>query len=1091
MPNVRRKPVLSFKSRCRWERCPVQLAHTDLPDFRALFEAAPGLYLVLSPSFTIVGASDSYLRATLTKREDILQRGLFEVFPDNPDDLTANGTSNLRASLDRVLRDGLPDTMAVQKYDIRRPEAAGGGFEERYWSPVNSPVFGLDRKISYVIHRVEDVTELVRLKQNGAPLSLDSDRDSDNTETMETDVLLRGQEIQEANRVLRAANEQLTTAGELELRALFDFMPQLGWTAQPDGFIDFYNRRWYEYTGTTYEQMQGWGWKTVHDPEMLPAVLERWQDSLRLGTTFEMEYPLRRHDGSFRCFLNRISPIRDAGGTIVRWVGINTDIHDQKQAALAGEELRATILRNMAEGVCLVRTSDYVIVNTNPKFDRMLGYQPGELSGKPVALINRQGEAGKLTFDTVVGELNRNGEATYEVPLVRKDGGLMWCRAHTSRLEHPTFGTVWVAIHEDITQRKETVEERDNFFEMSGDLLCIGSLDGCFKRLNPAWERTLGWTREEMMSKVLLDFVHPDDRQATSDAMSQGLSLFSFENRYRCRDGTYRWFQWRGRPIVERSLFYAAARDVTESRAAKVALQELSESLETTLLSIGDGVIATDVKGAITRMNPVAERLTGWALAEAMGRPFAGIFTIVDEDTRSKLESPIERSLRDGATVSLGKHTRLIRKDGSEVAIADSCAPIRTADGTVNGSVLVFRDLTAERNASAVQAKYQQQLVFSDRMASVGTLAAGVAHEINNPLTYITANIDTVLEEIRLLSGGSASGRLKDIEENLVEARTGATRVARIVRGLKTFSRIEEERRGVVDLVSVLELSINMAFNEIRHRAHLVKDFGKVPLVDADDARLGQVFINLLVNAAQAFPEGSTDANEIRIVTSTDAKGCAVTEVRDTGPGMAPALLAHIFDPFFTTKPVGIGTGLGLAICHNIVTGMGGEISVESELGRGTTFRVVLPASGGVVPLAPKAVKASAAMALRPATVLVVDDEPAVGLAVRRVLKGHEVAVFTTAQEALDVLATGKEFDVILSDLMMPKMSGIEFHAVLARLHPKMASRVVFVTGGAFTAEANAFLDRVTNERMEKPFDLLQLREMVQKFVKGAQPAAA
>jgi PAS domain S-box-containing protein len=953
----------------------VKPAHTDAPDFRALFEASPGLYLVLSPAFTIVGASDSYLRATLTKRQDILQRGLFDVFPDNPEDLTANGTSNLRASLERVLRNGVPDMMAVQKYDIRRPETEGGGFEVRYWSPVNSPVFGVDKVVKYIIHRVDDVTELVRLKENGSSLNGRPGR-------AELEVFVRAKEVEEANSQLRARNEQLATEDDKELRALFDFMPQIGWSARPDGFRDFYNRCWYEYTGSTYEEMQGWGWKTIHDPAVLPSVMEHWDKALRDGTPFKMEFPLRRHDGVFRWFQTHVNPVRNAEGTIVRWVGINVDIDDERRVAKEGEEAR-----------------------------------------------------------------------------------------------------------------KVTAEERDGFFSMALDLLAIGNFDGYFTRLNPEWERVLGWTCEELMSKEWLDFVHPDDKVKTAEAgrlLATGELIISFENRYRCKDGSYRVLHWKVIPSVERRAVYAAARDITDANASKEALRDLTESLETTLHSIGDGVIATDAQGVVTRLNPVAERLTGWTQAEAVGRRFSEIFNIVNEDTRGALENPVDRALREDATVGLPSRTLFIRRDGSEVAIADSCAPIRKADGTVSGVVLVFRDLTDERTASAVQAKYQKQLVLSDRMASVGTLAAGVAHEINNPLTYITANISTAIEEVRALAGGSSSGRMKDLEEILVEAREGATRVAKIVRGLKTFSRIEEERLGVVDLIPVLELSINMAFNEIRHRARLVKDFGRVPYVDADDARLGQVFINLLVNAAQAFPEGNSDGNEIRIITSTDDTGRAIVEVRDTGPGMAPALLGRIFDPFFTTKPVGVGTGLGLAICHNIVTGMGGDISVLSEVGKGTVFRVVLPASSGGAPFVPQMVQYVKAGADFPARVLVVDDEPAVGFAVRRVLRGHDVTIVTTAQEGLDVLSTGKEFDVILSDLIMPGMSGIEFYGALARLHPRMASRVVFVTGGAFTPEANAFLDRVTNERMEKPFDLNQLREMVQKFVKGAKaPSAA
>ena len=636
--------------------------------------------------------------------------------------------------------------------------------------------------------------------------------------------------------------------------------------------------------------------------------------------------------------------------------------------------------------------------------------------------------------------------------------------------------------------------DREQFFELCLDLLSIAGFDGYFKKVNAAWVRALGWSSAELLAEPSLDFVHPDDRDKTLNSRSQllnGQTLSGFSNRYRCKDGSYRWLEWQVAPHSDRALVYAAARDVTEARAAKEAMRELSESLATMLDSIGDGVIATDVTGTIRRLNPVAERLTGWTQAAALGRPFTDVFAIIDQDSRRPTESPVERALHNGVKSGLPIRTLLVRKNGTEIPVADSCAPIKTEEGVVSGTVLVFRDLTSEQAALAVQTQYQQQLILADRMASVGTLAAGIAHEINNPLTYVTANLDLAIEEIRALSGGSASGRMKDLEDLLLEAREGNARVGKIVRGLKTFSRIEEERSAVVDLIPVLELSINMAFNEIRHRARLVKEYGKLPLVAGDDARLGQVFINLLVNAAQALPEGNMEENEIRVVTSTDALGQAVVEIRDTGPGIAPAVLARIFDPFFTTKAVGIGTGLGLAISHNIITGMHGQISVQSELGKGTIFRVLLPASLAPPTLPPFAVPGVEVVAATHGRVLVVDDEPAVGLAVRRVLKDHDVTVVTSAQEALSRIEAGEDFDVILSDLMMPGMSGMDLYGVLARENPTLAARVVFVTGGAFTPEAHAFLDRIANERLEKPFHFKQLRELVRKFIKRSERPAA
>jgi signal transduction histidine kinase/CheY-like chemotaxis protein len=452
------------------------------------------------------------------------------------------------------------------------------------------------------------------------------------------------------------------------------------------------------------------------------------------------------------------------------------------------------------------------------------------------------------------------------------------------------------------------------------------------------------------------------------------------------------------------------------------------------------------------------------------------------------MENPMARTLREGVMLELPKHTLLVRRDGTEIPIADSCAPIMASDGTVSGVVLVFHDLTAQRNAEAIQAKHEKQLVFADRMAAVGTLAAGAAHEINNPLTYIAANLDTAIEDVRGMTEKPSLSLMKELEEMLMEAQEGVARVTKIVRGLKTFSRIDEERSRVVDIVPLIELAIKVVSNEIRHRARLVREYGDLPFVEADDARLGQVFINLLVNAAQAFPETDARANEIRVVTWTDAEGRAVVEIRDTGPGIPAELLSRVFDPFFTTKPIGVGTGLGLAISHGIVTGIGGEISVQSEAGRGSIFRVTLPPSRSRELSTPER-PASKRSSLRPAKVLVVDDEPALGVAIRRVLRGHDVIVVTTAQDALDVLATGREFDVVLSDLMMPGISGMDLYGTLLRIHPRIASRVVFLTGGAFTSEARAFLDRVENERMEKPFDSNEMRELIQRFTPEENPS--
>jgi signal transduction histidine kinase len=394
-----------------------------------------------------------------------------------------------------------------------------------------------------------------------------------------------------------------------------------------------------------------------------------------------------------------------------------------------------------------------------------------------------------------------------------------------------------------------------------------------------------------------------------------------------------------------------------------------------------------------------------------------------------------------------------------------------------------------EAGMRAERKKMREQLLISERMASVGVLAAGVAHEINNPLAILMANLELACEQLsRLAPPGAVSGTAAvaepaQLNQLLQDAQEAAERIRLIVRDLGSLSRSnDEEQQAPVEIHRVLESAIRMASNEIRHRAQLIRDYGKVPLVMGSEAKLGQVFINLIVNAAHAIPQGRAATNEIRIVTRTDSAGCAVVEVHDTGCGIPQSILPRVFDAFFTTKAVTTGTGLGLAICHRIITAYGGDISVESQVGRGSIFRTVLPPAQGKA-VETKSISSDVAHGRR-GRILVVDDETMLGATIQRALGGeHEVIAVTTATEACRLLTMDGRFDLILCDLMMPEMTGMDLYAELLKLVPDQARKFVFMTGGAFTADASRFLAQVSNPSIEKPFRASKLRSLVRGLI--------
>ncbi len=911
--------------------------------------------------------------------------------------------------------------------------------------------------------------------------------------------------------------------------------------------------------------------------------------------------------------------------------------------------------------------------------------------------------------------------------------------------------------------RDRLAAELEGFARFANDAVLLLAEDGRILDANDRAAELYGRSRDELRQLAIHDLRAPETRGSIEAQLAEARrpSGTRFETTHLRADGSSFPVEVSARVIADggRTLWQSVIRDVGARRAAERALRESEQSLSVTLRSIGDAVIATDREGRVTRMNPVAEELTRWPLADAAGRPLAEIFRIVNEQTRAEVESPAARVLREGRILGLANHTVLIGRDGSERPIADSGAPIRGAGGELQGVVLVFRDVTEQQASERIQAyqaallgaledavvgidpaaritswqagaerllgwsereavgrdfaellgidplpgvagpellarsdrgerlrgfirprrrdggeaqleaawrplrdgagqatglvgtlrdvgdrlraeeaarlseqkfriafhragfgviltdregrilehnlafrellgygeeqlarvqvgelnhpedrersrtfladvvggrretfqderryrradgsytevhlrvspirdadgaiaftlgiiedvaerrQLERRLLATERLASMGMLAAGVTHEINNPLSFISGNLAFALEAL-----GAGRPPSPEVIRALREAADGADRIRDIVRDVRVFSRENSADGGTCDVGAVLRSAANVARNELRHRAELVLEMEPVPPAAASAHRLGQVLLNVLVNAAQAIEPGSPGENQIRVRVSA-SDGAISVEVRDTGRGVSADVRERLFQPFTTTKPPDEGTGLGLFISREIVRALGGAIDLESQPGRGTTVRIAIPAAlpGGPgeappppTPLPPMTSSAPApppgespppSPPQRPppspdpdppaARVLVVDDEPLVARALSRFLSPpHQVVIEGTGAAALARLAADPGFDVIFCDLMMPGMTGMELYSRLAQLHPELVPRLVFVTGGAFTAEARRFVESSAVPVLEKPFDRAGIRALVERVIVarpgGAPPA--
>ena len=503
-----------------------------------------------------------------------------------------------------------------------------------------------------------------------------------------------------------------------------------------------------------------------------------------------------------------------------------------------------------------------------------------------------------------------------------------------------------VLVFRDVTEERRAELERRllaSIVASSDDAILSKDLNGKVTSWNRGAQRMFGYTAEEMAGQPVLRLYPPgreNEMREILDRIRRGEQVEHFRTVRRRKDGTPFDVSLSVSPLFDENGEIAGAskivRDITAEVAAQKEVASQREWLYVTLRSIGDGVVVTDREGRVSYFNPVAEQLTGWSSQEAEGRPLTEVMQIVNEKTRRPVENPVERVLREGKVVGLANHTVLIARNGAEVPVDDSAAPIRDERGDMTGVVLVLRDVTNER-------KTEEAMRRTERLAAAGRLSATIAHEINNPLQAVASLV---------YLSRTMPGVPKTVTWQLSLAEQELQRVAHIAQQTLGFYK-ESQANESVDMQALVESVLALYSNKLKSKEiRIERHFGDFPQVRAASGELRQVISNLVSNAADAVHNQGTIAITLG---SMETAGHTMLHilVEDNGPGIQPEYKPHLFEPFFTTKR-DVGTGLGLWLTKEIVERHGGRIEVvgRTDGEPGAAFSILLPISSSPLSVA-------------------------------------------------------------------------------------------------------------------------------------------
>jgi PAS domain S-box-containing protein len=715
------------------------------------------------------------------------------------------------------------------------------------------------------------------------------------------------------------------------------------------------------------------------------------------------------------------------------------------QEALHASEEKFRAVAETANEAMVFADRHGKITYCNKAASRTFDYAERELLGKSLTILMperfHEAHSRGLSRFLSTGEARVVGK-TVELTGRRRDGREFPLELSLARWER-AGELVFIGIIRDISERKRAAEDRDRFFSLSLDMFCFAGFDGYFKYLNPAWEKTLGYTLDELLAKPYRDFIHPDDRAATAaeaSKISAGATTIAFENRYRCKDGSYRWFLWNASPSIESQLIYATARDITERKQQETRLAQLATIVE----SSDDAIISTTLDGIVTSWNNGAQRIYGYSPHEVIGRPIAVLIPPDHVDEEPKILDRIKRSERV-------EHYETVRvtKAGKLIAVSLSISPIEDASGKVIGASKIARDITGRKRLEEQLRRKNEELEQQNRRVQEANrlkseFLANMSHELRTPL-------NSIIGFAELMHDGKVGVVTPEQHEFLGDILTSSGHLLQLINDVLDLSKVEsgkmEFHPKVLDLTRTISevrdiLRTLSGSKRISIAMEISPDLGQVEL---DPAKLKQVLYNYLSNALKFTPEGG----HVTVRALAEGPDRFRLEVEDTGIGIRSEDIGRLFVEFQQLDASSAkkypGTGLGLSLTKRIIEAQGGEVGVRSTLGQGSTFFAVLPRIRPA-PAVPEVQPFKDSRFGQP-LVLIIEDDARDRQWLGRTLTKAGYTVETAATGAEGLLKSAEQtFDAITLDLILPDMSGRDVLKAIRTAGPNRHTPVIVVT---------------------------------------------